>query len=490
MHSLRPHALRRLLAIAALIVTTVLQEPAQARDVAVQGGAGGGPFRSECTGQFLAGINARAGSWIDAIASKCATFVQHLGEFGPRTGLKANGGNGGSSKDIECGRDRYISGIKIGFTRDDNRPKYLDYIEITCKVISGYGGDVKVCLDTGNGCWDRHPSPGPYNGFGLSFSLLCNADEAAIGIHGRSGIYVDAVGLICGPKPRTSTTPPPPPPPAQAGGCSGLSGEELAICNKHNTHRAQHGVPPLNWSADLAKNAQNWVNGCHTAKDDKGNVFFCHQSKTYGCGTDPNYKYGENLSWGSPSRTGVEAVDGWYCEGDASNYDYNNPKLIGGTMFGCDNNPNKVNGHFTQIVWKATKSVGCAKNTCSLGGVSGTLWACEYDPPGNFNADKPGVLSENVPRPIKGFAHFRAATKPPVQKSTTIVSDVDLYDQPGGRGKKIGILRKGQTLALISCRADNWCQVTGGWVWGSFIVRNHSRSARRAGGGGALPTVE
>ncbi len=250
------------------------------------------------------------------------------------------------------------------------------------------------------------------------------------------------------------------------------------MCNKHNADRAEHGVPPLNWSADLAKNAQNWVNGCHTAKDKDGNVFFCHQilPQNGGCGTDPNYKYGENLSWGFPSRTGVEAVDGWYCEGDPPNYDYNNPKLIGGWMNGCDNNPNKVNGHFTQVVWKATKSVGCAKNTCSLGGQSGTLWACEYDPPGNFNADQPGVLNENVPKPIKGFAHFRAAgAKPPVQKSTVIISDVDLYDQPGGRGRKTGILRKGQTLAFLGCRADNWCQVTGGWVWGAFIVRNHSR---------------
>jgi hypothetical protein len=262
-----------------------------------------------------------------------------------------------------------------------------------------------------------------------------------------------------------------------------LTGDLLDICKKHNTDRAEHGVPALTWSADLAKNAQNWVNGCHTAKDSNGNVFFCHQTlpQNGGCGTDPNYKYGENLSWGQPSRTGLEAVDGWYCEGDPPNYNYDNPTLIVGTMNGCNDNPNKVNGHFTQVVWKASKSLGCAKNTCKLdpadpNSPSWTLWACEYDPAGNFNADKPGVLSENVPRPIKGFAHFRAArAKPPVQTSTVIISDVDLYDQPGGSGRKTGILRKGQRLALIGCRADNWCQVTGGWVWGSFIMRNGSR---------------
>jgi carboxymethylenebutenolidase len=258
-------------------------------------------------------------------------------------------------------------------------------------------------------------------------------------------------------------------PASGAGGCSGLSGDLLDICNKHNADRAEHGVPPLTWSPDLAKNAQNWVKDCRTSKEKNDNVLFCHQSKTHGCGADPSYKYGENLSWGYPTRSGLEAVDGWYCAGDPPSYDYDSPKLIGGTVHGCSDNSSKVNGVFTQVVWKATKFFGCAKNTCTLGGQSGTLWACEYDPPGN----DPNALKENVPKPINPSTH--GASKPPVRKSTVIISDVDLYDQPGGSGKKTGILRKGQTLALVGCRADNWCQVAGGWVWGSFIVRNHSR---------------
>jgi hypothetical protein len=277
--------------------------------------------------------------------------------------------------------------------------------------------------------------------------------------------------------PPPPTPPPPPPtPPPPPDGCAGLSGDELAICNKHNADRAEHGVPPLTWSADLAKNAQTWVNDCHTDKDKDGNVFFCHQalSANGGCGTDPNYKYGENLSWAYPSQTGVQAVDGWYCEGANNNYSYDNPMLNFGWMHNCADNPNKVNGHFTQIVWKATKFLGCAKHTCTLGNQTGTLWACEYDPAGNVNTT--AALKDNVPPPIQGFARVRAATtSAPVQRTTIIISDVDLYDQAGGSGRKIGILRKGQTVALVACRADNWCQVAGGWVWGAFIVRNHSR---------------
>ena len=75
-------------------------------------------------------------------------------------------------------------------------------------------------------------------------------------------------------------------------------------------------------------------------------------------------------------------------------------------MHGCNENPSKVNEVFTQVVWKATKFFGCAKNTCTLGGQSGTLWACEYDPPGN----DPNALKENVPKPINTSTH--AASKP------------------------------------------------------------------------------
>src|SRR3979409_941582 len=117
-------------------------------------------------------------------------------------------------------------------------------------------------------------------------------------------------------------------------------------------------------------------------------------------------------------------------------------------MHGCGKvgNPNGVNGHFTQVVWKSTTKLGCAKNTCSLGGVSGTLWACEYDPPGN----DPSVVGQNVLKPVaKGFAHVRRhAAGGTVQSTTAATSDVDLYDPPGGHGNKTGILRKGEKAAL------------------------------------------
>lgn len=61
-------------------------------------------------------------------------------------------------------------------------------------------------MQTGDGCWDSHPNPPPaeFNRFGPwpPLASFCDDGEAAVGIHGRSGAFVDALGLICGPKPK------------------------------------------------------------------------------------------------------------------------------------------------------------------------------------------------------------------------------------------------------------------------------------------------
>jgi hypothetical protein len=45
-------------------------------------------------------------------------------------------------------------------------------------------------------------------------------------------------------------------------------------------------------------------------------------------------------------------------------------------------------GHFTQVVWKASRALGCGRATCK--GLD--LWVCQYDPPGNVM----GAFGANV----------------------------------------------------------------------------------------------
>ena len=45
----------------------------------------------------------------------------------------------------------------------------------------------------------------------------------------------------------------------------------------------------------------------------------------------------------------------------------------------------EVCGHFTQIIWRGTKEVGCGV----AGGDNGQFWVCFYSPPGNIIGYKP-----------------------------------------------------------------------------------------------------
>jgi pathogenesis-related protein 1 len=81
----------------------------------------------------------------------------------------------------------------------------------------------------------------------------------------------------------------------------------------------------------------------------------------------PNNQYGENLfmiSGGSASPS--EVVASWANE--ALDYD-----IRANTCSG-------ICGHYTQIVWAKTRTVGCAVAADQFR----EIWVCEYDPPGNY----------------------------------------------------------------------------------------------------------
>ena len=149
-----------------------------------------------------------------------------------------------------------------------------------------------------------------------------------------------------------------------------------AILNAHNAYRAKHCVPALTWSPQLAAEAQQWADACpqNGFKHSPG----AWQSET---------GYGENLSWGT-NQTPQGAVDSWYSE-------------IGKYNFAAPSYSNAV-GHFTQLIWRNSKQLGCGMSVCQ----GFNYYVCRYSPTGNWNTGNPGVLANNVPA-------LCAATPPP-----------------------------------------------------------------------------
>jgi pathogenesis-related protein 1 len=129
------------------------------------------------------------------------------------------------------------------------------------------------------------------------------------------------------------------------------------MLSTHNRVRTVVGVPPLVWSDRLAAIAQTWANQLVL----EGRLR--HRASP---------RYGENLyliSGGDATPDNV--VNAW--AGEKADYDYRT------------NTCHSRCGHYTQIVWRSTKAVGCA--VANLRNVE--VWVCEYDPPGNYVGERP-----------------------------------------------------------------------------------------------------
>lgn len=122
----------------------------------------------------------------------------------------------------------------------------------------------------------------------------------------------------------------------------------------HNQYRAKHGADNLVVDEDLAELAYDHAK--YLAKS--------------GTLEHSDLPHGESLYWTSkPDEESCEVVvKEWYRE--SRNYFYSRGSA-----------PSKITGHFTQIVWKATERIGCARYESSSGKMAGTYVVCEYDPP-------------------------------------------------------------------------------------------------------------
>lgn len=122
-----------------------------------------------------------------------------------------------------------------------------------------------------------------------------------------------------------------------------------AILNSTNTYREQHNASSVSWNKTLENFAQDYLDDM---KSDS-----CEFEHSGG-------PYGENLAMGYKNSTA--AVEAWGDEREE--YDFG------------DQGFREKTGHFTQLVWKNTTDVGCARKLCNE---RGWYLVCEYWPRGN-----------------------------------------------------------------------------------------------------------
>jgi hypothetical protein len=107
----------------------------------------------------------------------------------------------------------------------------------------------------------------------------------------------------------------------------------------------------------LESQARQWAEHLLASGD------FCHP---------PGVSYGQNLfEIRGRKASPAQVVENWAEE--AKNYEADSNRCRG------------VCGHFTQIVWRDTKQVGCA----AAGNQRREVWVCNYYPPGNVEGQRP-----------------------------------------------------------------------------------------------------
>lgn len=150
--------------------------------------------------------------------------------------------------------------------------------------------------------------------------------------------------------------------PSPVAGTKSTSKSALTIAQfleGHNAARRDVGVPPLRWDKSLAKYAHVYAN-----------------QRRHDCELvhSPGYAFGENIFWGMGRRWRVDDIMAAWV-GEKRWYHYGSNSCSGDDC-----------SHYTQVVWRTTERVGCARIVCDTGD---TFVACEYHPPGNYVGARP-----------------------------------------------------------------------------------------------------
>jgi hypothetical protein len=154
--------------------------------------------------------------------------------------------------------------------------------------------------------------------------------------------------------------------PVLIGASGSIDSFETRVLTVHNLERRQLGIEPLRWDTALAASAQRWAD--HLAASGR----FEHAPEN---GAEPQ---GENLWAGTRGYFTVESMVGaWTRE----------KRFFRHGAFPNNSTTGKVGdvGHYTQVVWRATREVGCAR----AAGKQLDILVCRYAEPGNYVGERP-----------------------------------------------------------------------------------------------------
>lgn len=141
---------------------------------------------------------------------------------------------------------------------------------------------------------------------------------------------------------------------------------EYRVLAAQNRERQMMGIEPFSWNAQLAADARRWAK--HLASTGK----FEHAHER------PVEPQGENLWEGTKGYFTIEAmVNGWIRE---------KRNFRPGT-FPDNSITGRVEdiGHYTQLMWRRTRQVGCA----TASGAEQDVLVCRYSDAGNYVGETP-----------------------------------------------------------------------------------------------------
>jgi hypothetical protein len=144
--------------------------------------------------------------------------------------------------------------------------------------------------------------------------------------------------------------------------------QQREVLDAHNRYRREVGVPLLAWSNSLATSAQRWAEQVANRHHDGSGITSADHS---GVG-------GENIWQGSLGSSLTAMIDLW---GNERRFFRNGvfDARTTGSAISTTGNWQDV-GHYTQIVWRNTRQVGCGLARTSRH----AFLVCRYNPAGNI----------------------------------------------------------------------------------------------------------